>query len=98
MDFKNAQKGTELELPYFLYPGYAITLDTGNEIIKLEAEESDHGFIKVTIPEDISEGKITVYYTGTTLEKVSYIISAISVIAFVAYIVWYRKRLNKNEE
>ncbi len=98
MDFKNAQKGTELELPYFLYPGYAITLDTGNETIKLEAEESDHGFIKVTIPEDISEGKITVDYTGTTLEKASYVISAISVIGFVAYIVWYRKRINKDEE
>ena len=98
VDFKNAQKGTELELSYFLYPGYVIELDTGNEEILLKIEESDHGFIKVIIPEDILEGKITVDYTGTTLEKVSYIISAISVIAFVAYIVWYRKRLNKNKE
>ena len=93
MDIKDATSGTELELPFLFYPGYTVKLEYNNQEVILETTESDYGFIKVVIPEDVSEGKITVDYTATTLDKVAYIISPIAVIGFIAYIIYYRRKL-----
>ena len=49
--------------------------------------------MKVVLPDDVAEGKITVDYTATTLDKVAYIISPIAMIAFVVYVVLYRRKL-----
>ena len=97
LDIENAEKGTELELPYIIYPGYSVKLKYDNNEIQLKTNESDYGFIKIEIPEDISEGKITLDYTATLLDKVSYIISGLSVISFVIYVVVYRKKYKKED-
>lgn len=91
IEIKNVTKGTKLELPYLFYPGYTIELTFENEKILLDATESDYGFLKIVIPKDIEKGKITIDYTATTLEKISYIISLISIIVFVIYVINYRK-------
>lgn len=93
MDIKDATNGTELELPFLFYPGYTVKLEYNAQEVILETTESDYGFIKVVIPEDVSEGKITVDYTATTLDKVAYIISPIALIGFIAYIIIYRRKL-----
>ena len=99
LDFKiqNANKGDTLELPYFYYPGFTVKLMYENNEITLDVSESDKGFLQIIIPEDIEEGTITCDYTATTIEKVGYIISGISTIAFVGYIIYFIKR-NKKEE
>lgn len=93
IEIKNANKNTELELPYLYYPGYTVILQYNNKEINLDTVESDYGFVKITIPEDVSEGKITVDYTATLLDKLAYIISGVSLLGFVAYIVVFRKKI-----
>lgn len=91
-DIKNAIKDDVLELPYFFYPGYEVTIETSEKCIKLKIEESENGFVQITIPENIESGKINFCYKGTNIEKVSYIISAISLIGFIIYIIYYKKK------
>lgn len=95
MEIKDVEKGTELELPYLFYPGYTVTLTFDSKEQILDTVESDYGFLKVAIPDAVSEGKITVKYTATTLDKVAYIISPIALIAFIVYVVIYRKKFDK---
>lgn len=93
IEIKETTKGTELELPYLFYPGYTVTLENESEIILLDTQESEYGFLKIVIPEDIESGKISVNYTATTLDKVAYIISLVSVMIFILYVINYRRRI-----
>lgn len=85
-------EGSKLELPYIFYLGYHIELN-GEEI---PYEESENGFISIEVAKD-KTGIVEVSYQGTTLSKVSYIISGVSFIAFIAYII-YEKKKKKIEE
>ena len=96
-DIIDASKNSVLELPYIFYPGYNVTLKQDNEITNLYTEESENGFLKVTLPEDIKKGTITIKYTGTTIEKISYTISAFSLIGFISYIVYYKNKTKKED-
>ena len=96
VELQNVEKGTELELPYLFYPGYTIKLQTNNLEYELEYEESQYGFIKVIIPNEIKEAKVIVDYTATVLDKASYILSGISFVLFIGYIIYFRKK-NKEE-
>lgn len=93
-ELQNVSEGTELELPYIFYPGYTVKLQYNNKEIKLDTKPSEYGFVKVTIPDELKEGSIMVDYTATTLDKFAYILSGISLILFVAYILYFRKKLN----
>lgn len=97
IELENAEKDTQLELPYLFYPGFSIKLENGESIIELEYSESEYGFIQISLTEDIENGKITVDYTATILEKVAYIISGISVILFIIYVVWFRKKCGQRD-
>ena len=89
---KETTKGTELELPYLFYPGYTVKLENGSGIILLDTLESEYGFLKIVIPENMTSGKISVDYTATTLDKVAYIISLVSVMIFILYVINYRRK------
>lgn len=82
----NAKEGDILELPYFYYPGYEIELKAGENEIKINAKESENGFVQITIPRDIEYGEIYFKYTGTIIEKMAYMISAISLVIFIIYV------------
>lgn len=94
-----AEKGTILELPYLYYPGYVVEVCTSAHTINLEVTESQNGFLQITLPEDIEQGNINVKYTSTMIEKVGYIISAVSLITFIGYVIYSKKvgREEKNE-
>lgn len=94
---KQTDKDTILELPYLYYPGYTVELNVGANKEKLEITESEMGFLQISIPEDIEEGTITIDYTGTTLEKVGYAVSAVSFIMFIGYVVYFKKKTHKEE-
>lgn len=91
LDLKTVTQGTELELPYLYYPGYTVKLIESNNTLILPTSESENGFVKIVIPNNINEAKIIVDYTGTTIEKVAYIMSGISVLVFIGYIIYFRK-------
>lgn len=94
---KDAKEGTILELPIINYPGYTITLKSDNDEQKILYTQSEYGLIQIKIPYDVTEGKLQAQYTGTLLEKISYIISAISAVLFVVYLA-YTKRNIKAEK
>ena len=89
---KNVEKNTELELPYYYYPGYEVKIKTKDKEERLKNFESEHGYISCTIEESIEEAEITVEYVGTTITYFSYTVSAISFIVFIIYIIYENKR------
>ena len=91
----NASKDTVLELPYLYYFGYITTLEENGETIKINTFESENGFVAIKLPEDIKNAEVKIEYKGTTIEKISYIISAITLIICIIYII--RKRGEKIE-
>ena len=52
-------------------------------------------FNAVKIEEDMSQADITVSYTGTTLEKVSYVISLLAFIGFIGYVIKEKRKQNE---
>jgi hypothetical protein len=88
---QNCSKDTIIEIPFFYYPGYKIVLENNGEIIKLDAVESENGFVSAVINQDIDEAKLTVEYHPTTITYVSYVVSFIAVIIFVMYVIFERK-------
>lgn len=88
-DIENYKANTILELPYIYYLGYTVTTEQ-NE--KVQMFESDNGMLAIKLDENIESAHITVKYTGTTIEKVSYLISAISIITFVGYVIYSKKQ------
>ena len=88
-DIENYKANTILELPYTYYLGYTVTTEQ-NE--KIQMFESDNGMLAIKLDENIESAHITVKYTGTIIEKVSYLISAISVITFVGYVIHSKKQ------
>lgn len=82
-----------IELPYLYYPGYEIKVNGEN----IKYYETEKGFIGIDL-ENESNGEITVKYTGTTLARVSFIISIIALIGFIIYnVVLIRKNKDKKE-
>lgn len=92
IEIENAEGDTQLEIPYLFYPGYTITLEYDGKVVELDYFESEYGFIQISLPDDIGTGKITVDYTATILEKTAYAISGISIIVFIVYVIWFRKK------
>lgn len=93
---ENVEKDTVLEFPYYYYVGYKIKLETENEVKEVNAIESKHGYLSCIIEEDVKEGTIIVEYVGTIITYSSYIISAISLIIFIGYIICERKKGEEN--
>ena len=88
---EQVEENAKLELPYIFYLGYSAKLEKEDgEKVNLKIEESDNGFCMVNIKEN---GTINVSYTGTTLMKISYILSAIAIteIIFLKKITKYGK-------
>lgn len=89
---KNVSEGTKIELPFLNYPGYTITLESDNKKEKINYEQSENGFIEITIPKNMESVNINARYTGTTIEKVSYIISGISIVLFIMYLLYMKRK------
>ncbi len=86
-DIENNKSESILELPYIYYLGYNIKLNEK----EIRYQESDNGFISITIPKENS-GTIQLKYTGTMLTKISIAISIIGTIGFIIYIINQRKK------
>ena len=98
---QDTQNGITLELPYIYYLGYTVEIETNGMIQKLETFESENGFVAICLPSSVfstNDGvTVTVEYTGTTLMKITYIISVLSVLGtglFATYLSSLGKGLN----
>ena len=88
----NVNEETKIELPFIYYLGY--TANINGE--KLETQESEKGFVEITIPEG-KQGKVQVKYVGTKIYYISLIISIIGFISFIVYIVIYERKRHKDK-
>lgn len=88
LTMKFAMEGTgEVELPYIYYIGYCVRVNG----VKVKTKESDNGFIKINVTEEKSS--VTVDYEGSTLMKISLIVSIISLLSiFVKKIIDLRQK------
>lgn len=78
LTMKFTMEGTgEVELPYIYYIGYCVRVNGA----KVKTKESDNGFIKINVTEEKSS--VTVDYEGSTLMKISLIISIISLLGIL---------------
>lgn len=78
LTMKFDMEGTgEVELPYIYYIGYCVRVNGA----KVKTKESDNGFIKINVTEEKSS--VTVDYEGSTLMKISLIISIISLLGIL---------------
>ena len=92
-DISGIEESTVLELPYIYYLGYDVEIkDENGEIKRLDTFESNNGFVAVKI-EDGEAGSINVKYTGTMLTKIAYVISFITLIFMVRFIVWEKSKI-----
>lgn len=91
---EQAEENTKLELPYIFYLGYSAKLEKQDGTTEyLKIEESDNGFCMITV-QDVSEGKISVSYTGTTLMKVAY---ALTLLGIMGLFYFYCKKSHKQK-
>lgn len=94
-DVDDAKENTIIELPYFYYLGYQVTLTKEDGTSKkIKTTESQNGFVQIIL-ENNDNGKINVEYHATTIEIISYIISIISLICFIIYIIIEKRSLNE---
>ncbi len=87
IDITNATKDTILEFPYLYYPGYKVTIIMQDRVEEIKPIESEHGYLAIKLPNNIEKGQLKVEYKGTIITKVSYLISLISIIIFIGYII-----------
>lgn len=80
------ENNTIIEFPYIYYPGYTVTLN-GN---KVESFESENGFLAITLTKT-DETLISVEYTGTTIMKLSKLLSIVFIGLFILYIFFENK-------
>ena len=85
-DISNVEADTIIELPYIYYLGYEVEVAKHDgQTEKIEIFESDNGFAAINVPETTT--KVTVKYTGTTLMKATYILSAVTLLGVILYLV-----------
>lgn len=95
-DITNTTDNTSLELPYLFYKGYVVsyTPNNSNEKINLQTVESSNGLVQINIDSSIS-GHINVEYHATKLHKICIVISALT---FILYLFYLMKNLFLNRK
>ncbi len=80
-----------IELPLTYYKGYKATLDSES----ISVEQSDNGLVAIPVNKS---GHIKVWYTGTTIQKASFIITLISIFSLFVYLFINTPIIVKNRE
>lgn len=81
IDFNNNNSKTFLELPFVYYKGYSTYINRN----KVNNYMTPNGLLGMTINKKYPNGKIEIFYEGTIIQKVSLLISLISLITYVLF-------------
>ena len=93
IEFSNNNKSDSyLELPLIYYLGYKATLDVNGKTVNLTVEKGTNDIVRVNLG-DYTSGTIKVSYEGTTLEHISVILSIVTLILLIIYIIIRKKKI-----
>ncbi len=83
----------EINVPLLYYKGYTAKIESkSGEIAELEVTKNkENGFVLVKGDKDLS-GKITIEYSLTIIQIISYIVSIISLVGVIGYIIYDKKK------
>lgn len=85
-----------VEIPYIYYYGYVGNIvDLNGNIINLDIEKSENGLIKVMT--NGVEGQVSVWYHGTRIQKISYIITIATNLLVIGYVICKSFIIRKNK-
>ena len=89
---------TSIEVPFLFYKGYNVYIENDkNGKRDIDVKESDYGFLKIDIPKEYENGMIKVEYKTPTSYYIAYIISFVTLIGFIIYIISSNIKI-KNKE
>lgn len=88
-DVKLTNNEDKLELPLTYYIGYSATLNNQ----PIEYTQSEFGLIELPVN---ASGKVEIKYAGTTIQRVGFYLTLLSIVTFVGYIIVRRKNKQKN--
>lgn len=77
---------TYVDVPMVYYKGYGaygLTADGTKEVLTVTGE-GDNGYCRVMLSQETAMSQIVVYYKGTTLQSISYAVSAVTFISLLA--------------
>lgn len=82
------KENTSIEVPFLYYKGYSAYIENEkNGRKEIDVKESDYGFLKIDIPNEYENGMIKVEYKTPITYYIVYIISFVTLIGFIIYIV-----------
>ena len=92
------KENTSIEVPFLFYKGYNAYIENDkNGKRDIDVKESDYGFLKIDIPNEYENGMIKVEYKTPTSYYIVYIISFVTLIGFIIYIISSNIKI-KNKE
>ena len=92
------KENTSIEVPFLFYKGYNAYIENDkNGKRDIDVKESDYGFLKIDIPKEYENGMIKVEYKTPTSYYIAYIISFVTLIGFIIYIISSNIKI-KNKE
>ena len=86
--------GTKIQIPYIYYKGYKAKIidKNGQEHELIVSQNKDTGLVMVKNQDKIS-GKLIIEYKMTLVQKISYIISSLTILTIIVYtIIWNRRK------
>lgn len=86
----NTDRATVLELPLVYYKGYKAELN-GQET---SVSESENGLVQISVDKP---GRVEVYYAGTTVQKVSFVLTILSIIGLIVFIVLQNRAIKTKD-
>ncbi len=81
-DFEKSTEDVVCEFPVIWYKGFTAHLDDGTE---LATQYGNNDVVRVVIPESVTSGTIFLRYSGTNIQKISYVLSLISALILIVY-------------
>jgi hypothetical protein len=93
---ENNRDNTYFDIPLIMYKGYKATLETDIGISEVPLTYGNNNLIRINVGSE-NAGTIKVWYEGTTVQKVSFMVSAASFGAVAGYLVFVliKKRNSK---
>lgn len=98
IEIEDVEKDTNIEIPFLYYIGYNAYLEKEDgEKVEIEIQESEYGFVEVKLKNEYSKGKLIVEYKTPVSYYICYIVSGISLIGLIIYVIIYKRKITNRE-